>query len=599
YLWNDGSTLDSLQNISAGTYTVTVTDSLGCTALASVTLVSQSSQITVSMTASVNPVCFGDSNGNAIPQISGGIAPFIYLWNDGSTNDSLQNISAGTYTVTVTDSLGCSSQASVTFISQSSQISVSMTASIGPACFGDSTGNAIPQVSGGISPFTYLWNDGSTVDSLQNISAGTYTVTVTDSLGCTAQAIVTLASQSSQISISFIGNTPLCFGDLGNIVAQIAGGVAPFNYLWSDGSTTNSLQNISAGTYTVTVTDSLGCSSQATVILASQSSQINISGNITNANCVTSSAGAISTNVSGGAGAYSYLWSNGSTIANLSALSPGNYTLQITDSLGCTASQTFIVTDTGTAITVIASGSTEFCEGQSVTLSVMLINGATYQWYNTGILINGATSDSLNVNTSGNYSVSVTTTLCGINITSDVTVTVNALPQVDAGNDALICTDSIVQLNATGSGFPSWIPTATLNNSNSFTPLASPVQTTLYIITVTDVNGCINSDSVLVTVTNDGCDSLRVPNGFSPDGDNNNDNFVIPGIGNYPNNTLRIYNRWGNLVYKSDGYKNTWDGIANAGGVIIGEKVPVGTYFYVLDLGNGSKATASYLVIKY
>ncbi|MEO8147776.1 MAG: cadherin-like domain-containing protein, partial [Bacteroidia bacterium] len=149
YLWSNGDTNEDADSLIAGTYTLTVTETTGCGGtLASQFTVTQPALLSVSMAASINPVCFGDSNGIAVPQINGGVGSFTYLWNDGSTTDSLQNISAGTYTVTVTDSLGCAAQASVTLVSQSSQITVSMAASVNPVCFGDSNGIAVPQISG-------------------------------------------------------------------------------------------------------------------------------------------------------------------------------------------------------------------------------------------------------------------------------------------------------------------------------------------------------------------------------------------------------------------------------------------------------------------
>ena len=141
----------------------------------------------------------------------------------------------------------------------------------------------------------------------------------------------------------------------------------------------------------------------------------------------------------------------------------------------------------------------------------------------------------------------------------------------------------------------SWSPTLGLNNSTISNPVATPVQTTDYTVTIKDEFGCTATATVTVSVI---CDTLDIPNGFSPNNDGTNDTFVIDGIDGYPGNVLFIYNRWGNLVYKKKEYANEWDGRSNVNGVIFGEELPNGTYYYILDLNVDQKPFNGFVVIR-
>ena len=125
--------------------------------------------------------------------------------------------------------------------------------------------------------------------------------------------------------------------------------------------------------------------------------------------------------------------------------------------------------------------------------------------------------------------------------------------------------------------------------------MASPLLNTVYTVIVTSVDGCITIDSVEVTI----CDSIFIPTGISPNGDGKNDVFEIPGSIYYPNNILKIFNRWGNLVYEADGYKNDWNGDSNVSNVLFGKQLPEATYYYIFDPNvPGIKAQMGYVVIK-
>ncbi|PKP44850.1 MAG: hypothetical protein CVT95_10505, partial [Bacteroidetes bacterium HGW-Bacteroidetes-12] len=151
------------------------------------------------------------------------------------------------------------------------------------------------------------------------------------------------------------------------------------------------------------------------------------------------------------------------------------------------------------------------------------------------------------------------------------------------------------QLNATGGGTYQWSPLNNLTCGTCENPVASPLETTIYTVTV-DSNGCIASDTTLVEVDSE----FKIPEGFSPNGDGVNDLFEIVGIAKYPNNNIIIINRWGNKVFEAAPYKSNWDGTSQFG-ITIGEKLPSGTYFYILDLGkenpSGKQEIKGYIYI--
>jgi gliding motility-associated-like protein len=152
-----------------------------------------------------------------------------------------------------------------------------------------------------------------------------------------------------------------------------------------------------------------------------------------------------------------------------------------------------------------------------------------------------------------------------------------------------------VQLLATGGLTYEWSPNSFIDYTNIPNPTVNPEVSTTYSVVITNALGCTTTLDVEVTVI---CDTLFIPNGFSPNDDGTNDGYVIDGIENYPGNKLWIYNRWGNLVFKTKNYNNKWDGVANVAGMYIGQKLPSGTYYYILDLNDGSKPYAGYLILR-
>ncbi len=335
YAWSNGANGQTITGLAAGTYTVTATDSNGCTATTSVT-VSQSSPINV--TATATPVsCNGGNDGTAAATANGGTPPFTFAWSNGATGATIGNLTSGTYTVTVTDSNGCTATSSAT-VTQPTSVNVTVTGT-DAGCAGSNDGSATANTSGGTAPYTYTWSNGANTQTINNLAAGTYTVTVTDANGCTDTGSTTI-SENGDINVTTTSTATSCPGGTdGTVTANAAGGSAPYSYAWSNGANTQTVTGLSAGTYTVTVTDAAGCTgtTSATVSDGNNSALSCTVNTLAEPTTDTSNDGSLTVAVSGGSGNYTYAWSNGATTQTINNVPAGPYSVTVTDvNSGCT-----------------------------------------------------------------------------------------------------------------------------------------------------------------------------------------------------------------------------------------------------------------------
>jgi PKD repeat protein len=487
YLWSNSATTANISGLAAGTYTVTVTDFNGCQGTASTT-VSAIAPHTVNVGNIIATSC-GQNNGGASVVASGGTAPYNYLWSNGATTTTITGLAAGTYTVSVTDANNCVRTGTAT-INTSSGPSATISAST-PASCGQNNGSATASATGGAGGYTYLWSNGQTSATATGLGAGTYTVTVT-SASCTTTAVATISNAGGPTAN--VGNIFATSCGLSNGGASVAasGGTAPYNYLWSNGTTSTTISNVASGTYTVTVTDGAGCQTVATATVPGSSAPVATATN-TPATCGQSN-GQVSVSGTGGVAPYTVLWSTGQTTTTVTGLGAGTYNVTLTDASGCTTTaSTTIAQSSGPNATTSSTAAACNQSNGSATASVTGgTPGYSYLWSN------GQTSATASGLAAGTYTVTVTDA-SGCTTTASATVTSTGGPAPSLLQQQNVnCaggTNGAASLTTTGGTapysylWPNGATTAAVNNLSAGS----------YVVTVTDAGNCTSTVTVTIT----------------------------------------------------------------------------------------------------
>lgn len=589
------STDENIDELAPGIYEVTVTDANACSVMNQFEI-EENPQILVDITTT-DITCFGDNTGTINIQVSGGLSPYTYNWSgpEGftSTDENLTQLIAGDYTLQVSDVSGCIVDSTVTIVQPSSFEVTETVAAAGCSPFGN-LGSIELFVTGGTPNYSISWtgpNGFSSSDfAMINLQPGVYNYTITDNSGCEISGEITILDVEP-MDLEIVSQGIVCSGDNnGQASANITGGLEPYEISWSgpNGFTASeaTITDLIAGTYTVTVNDSAGCTATESVEIIDPL-PISISFESFDANCNTSPDGSVTTTISGGTEPYLFAWigPNGftSTEQNLTDLLPGVYDLNVTDVNGCESSGTvevqFIL-----EISVDAGADTLICEsGLPVTIVGSGVNVDEFAWLDfDGNVISDQSNMSFSA-PAGNYAYILTGSngLCEAQDTIYIEVLPN--PIADAGLDRQVFIEEVFTLGGnptseTGVAYL-WSP----NPTGSFnTSLANPsgylLESTEFVVEVTDLNGCVGRDTVFVEVLPD----VEVSSGFTPNGDGVNDTWIIDNMELFPNNVVNIFNRWGQAVYSQKPYHsgNAWDGTFE------GEKLPVGTYYYTIELND-------------
>ena len=588
YQWlNDNSTAQTQTNLCAGTYFVLMSDSNLCVRTAQINIQSPSQmQIIPNI---VQPTCNASNGSISFSGVSGGNGPYSFSWSPPvAGNTSFANgLAPGNYSVTISDN--SSPVCSQTFtLALSSDAAPVITDSIIPtSCFGTCDGEVFISVSS-ILNTTLLWSTGSTSNQISNLCEGNYSVTVTDAAGCIAVQNYFVSSPDTLQFSSVLSTDPTCNGLCnGSATVLPFGGTLPYNYTWSgNSSTTFTSDSICAGSETITITDANNCSVDQNINL-SQPDSINAFGIVTNTPCSSLSNGAIDLQVSGGVPAYAYLWNGNAsdTTQDLNSLPIGNYSVLITDANNCIDSLSFSVFASDTVLANAGLDSV-LCDIDSLALdgtnSFSNSGGLEFAW----TIINTPDTiglDSIEIIDPVPGTLTYLLTVTNSNGCSDrdtIELTINPLPNVDAGPDTSVISGQSIQIggNPTGPASASylWSPSLALNDSLIANPVSSTTITTTYVVMVVDQNGCTASDTMNLRIDPE----IFIPNGISPNSDGKNDFWVIDNIERFPDNEVEIYNRWGELLYLKKSYDNKWDGTYN------GKPLPIGTYYYVLKLND-------------
>ncbi len=481
YLWSDGSILEDLANVAVGTYTVTISDASGACTILSYE-VGQVTPVEVSAITSDN-ICFGWNIGAIDITVANGTSPYTYLWNDLTTSDDRTGLIAGIYTLTVTDLNGCTATATWE-INQPDQIIA--TGQINPvSCFNGTNGVIDITVTGGVPGYTYLWDDASILGDRVGMPAGTYALTVTDAIACTSTFTFTIG-QPAELSLSQVVIPVGCTnGSNGSIDLSVTGGTSPYTYLWSNGETTEDIENLSVGVYDITVTDVLGCIATGSVSMTEPVEIITITEVLIPVSCPQGSNGEINLTPANGTEPYTYLWNTGETTEDLTGLAVGSYTVTVSDFAGnCTVKSIQVEQVPEMTSTVFMTPVT--CNGNSDgSLTVGISNGNppfTYAWDN------GDTDETIEAMMAGTYTLTVTDDAgCTLFIQTEITQpeALN-ITYIQSNASCFGIPDGSIDITITGGVGPytvEWMDGFTEEDRMDLTP-------GFYNLTVRDANGC-------------------------------------------------------------------------------------------------------------
>lgn len=572
---DNGATYQSsnvFTGLAAGTYMIRIIDAANCPATQQVTLTNPNAP-TVSSTKT-NPTC-GNNNGSVTITPVGGASPYNYSINGGTSQAAatFSNLAPGTYNLVVVDDNGCQGTGTATLANIAGP-SITNVAQTAPSC-GATDGGLVVTATGGTAPLNYSINGGATQTSstFSNLGAGTYNLVVSDANNCQATSTQNLVNGNGPSITSITSTDPHCGATDGTITIVASGGSAPLSYSVNNGTTTQasgSFGNLGAGTYNIVVSDANGCqvTDQEVLVSGSGPSITNVA--TTQPQCGASDGSIVITATS----AATYSINNGATTqasGTFSNLAAGTYQVVVTDANGCQANQQVVLTTT-TLPNVNAGADLTICAGESVTLTAT--GAATYSW--TGGVQNG---NSFIPPATATYTVTGTDAAGCVN-TDNVTVTVIPVPtagfttDVSSGYAPLAVVFTNTSTNSTGYVWDfgnGSAPVTTTSAGNQTSTFSAPG---IYTVQLTATNGnCSDIFTLPIVVLGNPPFEMHVPNVFTPNDDQKNDEFFID-VKNGKSITVTIFNRWGNKMFEMDDFTDRWDG----------KDATEGVYFFVYSI---------------
>ncbi len=595
-LWSSGgSTGLSISNLCAGNYSVTITDANNCQ---HDTVLNVAQPTLVTATTSSTPANCNQSNGSATV-VPGGGTPggtgYTYSWSNGFTGATTTNpgLPAGGYTVTVTDSKGCSGTSTAT-IQNLNGVNALMQSQTPPTCSGGCNGSAVALAKGGTGPYTYTWNNTVTGTTASNLCQGTYTVTITDKNLCTSTAVASLTSPTALV-LPNLSPLTACIGASTTLTVNPSGGTPGYNVVWMPGAQTGSSITVSPAvstTYTVTATDANGCASGQQTVTVNVNGPIVLAASNEGPVCPDSTV-TLSSQAAGGNGSFSYTWLTNpvQSTQNIQVTSGNNtqtYTVIANDGCG-TPADTVIVT-----LNVSPDPVVNFSADKAAGCPVLCVNftdlstvagGAVTKWsWNFG---NGSTSTSRQPQNcytkSGNYSVYLTATSNnGCRSTDTIKNMITVFPTPVAAFTTNPSSTTIVNPTINyidkSIGAANWLWSFGDTTETSVSTLENPTHTFANEGTycakliVANLEGCLDSATSCVVIGPEF--DFFVPNAFTPNGDGVNDTFNGKGIG-INQYEMIVFDRWGNLIFTTYDLSVGWNGTANGGDQICQQDVYV------------------------
>lgn len=587
----------TISNLNADTYTLTVSDANACSVTGTYTV----TQVTpLSITESKTDItCYGANDGSATITVNTGTPPYQYNWNGaGNTNtNTIGGLGAGPVTVVVSDA-NCTATASVT-IAEPTEVVLSLVNATNISCYGYTDGSITVTATGGAGNYQYVWSDGQTGPTASNLPADVnITVTATDASMCVDTAHYVL-TQPSVMSASATANNAICYqSPTGNATATAQGGVSPYSYAWNDGQTTKTATSLMAGAYTVVVTDAGGCSVSAATAVSEPSQLVIDNITATPVKCpgqkngtitVTSSGGNLPHNNSATQDGSNFFYANNGVIEGLDT---GTYLIIVSDNVGCTTTQTAYVPNAVLDVFTITTDSTA-CYGSGyndgeIHVFTTSLNGP--YWYSLDGGAQQQLSGDFYALYAGNYTITaISANQCTTQVAATVYEPLEMYAQVIPDTLTLALGESgqaVVSYQNANNVTYLWQPGYALSCADCPNPTVTAYERQDYVVTVSRQSGlavCTATAKLHVAVLEE--EPVYVPNAFTPNGDGNNDVFQIYGQ-DIKTASLKVFNRWGELVFASTNQFYGWDGTYK------GQLSPMGVYTYVAEVTYLNNKTA-------
>ena len=591
--WSNGPITEDQLSLFIGNYIATITDINGCLTSTNVIINQPLAKLTSS--SIITPAtCYGSSNGNIDYTVNGGTQPYRYAWINSQfalsvTSQDISNYPADSYITTITDANNCV-LVDTSVITQPTQLQTTI-ASTNINCYGKTTGVIDLTLTGGITAYSITWSNNAVTEDINNLAAGHYVVNIVDANGCQHSDSVTLTQTASGLSAANFVKNATCYGSAdGYIFYDVQGGTLPYVNSWSNGDTTANIFNLTAGQYIVTTTDGNGCT-LPTVITVQQPSQITVAYNANPVQCFGQSNGGVDITVTGGTTPYTYQWMDAQFVLSaitqdLTNYPAGTYNVKVTDSVGCETMIAIVIQEPAKLGASVTANNITCAGGSDGNIDITISGGVvpySYSW-STG----ETTEDLLNIPV-GSYTVIITdANSCSL----EEVYTLVEPPPIDVTYQVqeVTCSDQMdgmIYITATGGTGGYSYAWSNGTTSNPITNLGGGT----YTIVVTDAVGCTKQLDIEMIVNPQEC--IEIPTAFTPNGDGKNDLWQIKNIELYPHCNMKIFNRWGNLLFESEGYYEFWNGRYN------GNKLPSETYYYILNLGNDTNPKTGPVTLIY
>ena len=563
-----------LSDLSPGVYNVKVSDANNCGPKTATFTITEPPILAVNLGNKTNILCFGQSTGAIDVNVVGGTLPYTFAWSGpngfSSSNQNLTALFAGTYNLIVTDNSGCFKTFSVT-LTQPTEITIKA-ATTPIICYGGNDASITLTLTGGIAPYTIVWSNLGTGTFQNNLSAGDYIITVTDTNNC-VQTLKVNIPEAPIFTVNPVVKNISCFGaNNGSITLNFVGGIAPVTLTWNDGAVTGTTRNnLGPGQYTVTIIDSKPCTIVRTFTILEPQALV-LSANTTNAfDCNDANSGAINLLVSGGSTPFTYAWSNGATTEDLTNIPAGNYLVTVTDVNGCTKQAQYNINRPPPILTGVVTKTDFDCETKYIKQTFVAdVSGGVppYQLVWFGGTISGANNEMMNTNQNGTVILSVTDAIgCKSNYTFNVDVPILGAPSFNVSSFAYTSFGNYsindpIQFTNTATG--DYVSVVWDFGDGTFSRELNPVHSFVnpkeYVVTqtVTYPFGCVYVKKITFIVGKGYV--LVVPTAFTPNNDRFNDTFR-PVTKALKNVRLDVYDTWGSMIYSESGdVLRGWDG---------------------------------------